>query len=115
MRVIIAGSRMIHDMAILASAIEESGFEITTLITGCANGIDHLAYVWVERRMEIAFRCFRADWSQGRKAGPLRNEEMAKHADALIAVWDGKSKGTKDMIARARKHGLKVYVKEVKP
>jgi hypothetical protein len=36
---------------------------------------------------------------------------MAKYADALIAVWDGKSRGTKNMIDEAKKLGLKVYVK----
>lgn len=37
-------------------------------------------------------------------------EQMAEYADALVAFWDGKSKGTKHMIETARKHGLKVRV-----
>ena len=40
----------------------------------------------------------------------IRNQVMADHADALIAVWDGASKGTADMIDRAKKRGLKVFV-----
>lgn len=43
------------------------------------------------------------------KAGPDRNEQMAAYADALILVWDGKSKGSADMWRRARAHGLRVY------
>lgn len=43
-------------------------------------------------------------------SGPIRNGEMAKYADALIAMWDGTSTGTKNMIDQATKHGLKVYV-----
>jgi hypothetical protein len=35
---------------------------------------------------------------------------MASMADALIAVWDGKSRGTKNMIETAEKMGLRVYV-----
>ena len=46
----------------------------------------------------------------GRKAGPIRNNEMADKADALIAIWDGQSRGTKHMIDAATKHGLRVHV-----
>lgn len=50
---------------------------------------------------------FPADWdTQGKKAGYIRNEQMVKNADALVAFWDGKSKGTKHMIDTAEKHGL---------
>ena len=38
---------------------------------------------------------------------------MGNYSDALIAVWDGKSRGTKHMIYYARKKGLVVYVKNV--
>ena len=38
---------------------------------------------------------------------------MAAYAEALIAVWDGVSGGTKDMIERAKAHGLKVYIHNV--
>jgi hypothetical protein len=35
---------------------------------------------------------------------------MAGMADALIAVWDGKSRGTKNMIETAQSMGLKLHV-----
>lgn len=35
---------------------------------------------------------------------------MAQNADALVAFWDGKSRGTKHMIDLADKYGLKVRV-----
>ena len=38
---------------------------------------------------------------------------MADNADALIAVWDGESRGTADMIKKARDRGLRVYIKYV--
>lgn len=53
---------------------------------------------------------FPADWSLGKKAGIIRNKQMAEYADALIAFWDGKSRGTKNMIETAKKDGLKVRV-----
>ena len=43
-------------------------------------------------------------------AGPIKNEEMAEVSDALIAFWDGKSRGTKSMIEIARRKGLQVAV-----
>ena len=103
-------------MAVLRQAIKESGFRITTLVVGGASGVDALARDWaISDRYCWHVHQILAEWDKyGRAAGPLRNERMAQNADALIAVWDGKSRGTKDMIERARKHGLKVYVKEVK-
>lgn len=32
---------------------------------------------------------------------------VKKNADALVAFWDGKSRGTRNMIHEATKHGLK--------
>ena len=60
---------------------------------------------------------FSADWDRlGKRAGYVRNAEMAKYAMAdgnygvLIAFWDGKSKGTKHMIDLAKKSGLDVHI-----
>jgi len=46
----------------------------------------------------------------GNAAGPIRNKQMAEYADALVAVWDGKSRGTKNMIDTAISMGLDVKV-----
>jgi hypothetical protein len=35
---------------------------------------------------------------------------MAENADALVAIWDGKSRGTANMIQEAEKRGLRVFV-----
>lgn len=52
-----------------------------------------------------------------KKAGPIRNEEMAKYASEtygiLIAFWDGKSRGMKNMIDTAKKHGLEIYIVQI--
>lgn len=110
MKTIIAGSRSISDKAQLEKAIEQSGFTITEVVSGMAGGVDKLGYYWAFDN-QIKCKQFTADWAKyGLKAGPIRNGEMAKYADALIAVWDGKSKGTKDMIEQANKKKLKVFV-----
>lgn len=110
-RVIIAGGRDIHDYDLVLDAIEESGFRIDVVISGGAKGVDALGEKYSEEMM-LNLTIFRADWqTHGRAAGPIRNRKMAENADALIAVWDGKSRGTKNMIETATKLGLLVYVK----
>lgn len=113
MNVIIAGGRDYHNYETLLEAIEEAQFEITTVVSGGAKGVDALGEQYAEEQ-DLNLKIFRADWeTHGRAAGPIRNRKMAENADALIAVWDGKSRGTKNMIETAQKLGLLVYVKRV--
>lgn len=114
MKVIIAGSRTIADMAMLVQAIADSGFEITEVVSGGARGVDKLGELWAVQNFTTA-TVFPADWSShGKAAGTIRNRQMAEYADALIALWDGESRGTKNMIEEAAARGLKVFVMEVK-
>lgn len=109
-RTIIAGSRTVEHIALVEQAIEASGFRITEVVSGCAAGADLFGEQWAKRKM-IPIKRFPADWrTRGKRAGVLRNEDMARYADQLIAVWDGVSPGTRDMIERARHHGLVVHV-----
>ena len=113
MKTIIAGSRTIDDFDVVAEAVRCSGFPIREVVSGGARGVDALGELWANRA-SLPYVIFRANWDRdGRRAGPLRNIEMAKYADALVAVWDGKSRGTKHMIDEATRRGLKVYVHEV--
>lgn len=110
MKTIIAGSRDIYDYEVVLSAVKESGFEITEVVNGMARGVDTLGGLY-GRSNGIPVKQFPADWdTYGKRAGVMRNVQMAEYADALIAVWDGKSRGTKHMIDTATKKGLKVYV-----
>ena len=110
MKVIIAGSRGITDYDTVWRAIKDSGFEITEVVSGGANGVDKLGEKYAVRN-DIPIKVFLADWEKKKAAaGIIRNAEMAKYADALIAVWDGVSHGTKNMIETAKKKGLKVFV-----
>ena len=113
MKVIIAGSRDIKGPTWwVIKAIEASGFDIKEVVSGTARGIDTHGELWAKQHNKRITR-FPADWdTYGKSAGYKRNEEMADYADALIAVWDGVSKGTKHMIDIATKKGLKVFVYE---
>jgi hypothetical protein len=113
MKTIVAGSRTITDVNIVAFAIEQSGFLITEIASGMARGVD-MAAVEYAHRTGVPLRPFPADWeTEGRAAGYNRNVRMAEWAEALVAIWDGKSRGTKHMIDIARKAGLKVFVYRV--
>lgn len=109
MKVIIAGSRTIRDYREVTKAIEQSGFEITEVVSGGAMGVDLLGERWA-RRNGIPVKCFVADWYEyGKSAGPIRNTEMALYADALILVWDGESRGSANMKMNAETVGIKIY------
>lgn len=110
MKTIIAGSRTITDYKLLCEAIRKSGFDITEVVSGVARGVDALGERYAADN-GIPTRRFPANWNEhGRAAGPIRNGEMAKYADALTALWDGQSRGTRDMLHKAYSHGLAIYL-----
>jgi hypothetical protein len=114
MKTIVAGSRTISDYKRIVDAIESSGIEVTELVCGGARGVDQMALRWA-RRKGLAVSKFPAAWRDkdgqiDRSAGFRRNAQMAEYAQALIAVWDGESGGTKHMINLASKCGLLVHV-----
>jgi hypothetical protein len=110
MKCIIAGSRTFTDYKTILDAITKSQFEITEVVSGGAAGADKLGEQWALEN-KVLLTIFIPDWSlYGKAAGPIRNLQMATYAEALIALWDGKSKGTKNMIDTANNKKLKVYV-----
>ena len=109
MKVIIAGSRSITDYNLVVESVKESGFNIEEIVSGGARGVDTLGERYA-RENNRPLKIFPANWDKcGKSAGYLRNIEMAVYADALIAIWDGESKGTQHMINIANENNLKVY------
>lgn len=114
MKTIIAGTRTFYNYSVIEEACKKLPFQITEVISGCASGADEWGEFYAERH-NIAVKRFKADWKKhGRAAGPIRNSEMAAYADALVAFWDGESRGTKDMINKAKRRGLTVVIVEYK-
>ena len=110
MRTIIAGSRNITELGIVGAAIKLSDLDITEIVCGCAHGVDMLGKEYGNLN-NIPVALYPAEWEKyGKSAGYKRNVTMAENADALIAVWDGISKGTKHMIDIAKSKGLCVKV-----
>ncbi len=109
---IIAGSRTITSYGTLLNAIELFDHPITEVVSGRARGVDQLGEQYA-RQNGIPIKEFPAKWNRyGKSAGYRRNTEMAEYADALIALWDSKSKGTEHMINLARDKGLFVVVQK---
>lgn len=123
MKFIIAGSRkcgqtshMIYDYSLLVDIIDniikKHSIIITQVISGNANGPDKAGEYWAnENGIELIVK--KPDWSIGRHAGLIRNQQMAAIADGLIALYDGSSKGTMHMISTMRKDQKPVYVEIV--
>lgn len=121
MKTILAGSRTITDYALVCAAVDESGFDVTEVVSGHAAkskvdgtwraSVDQLGERWSREFLDKEPTLFPADWEKyDRRAGYIRNQQMADYAEALIAVWDGESRGTKHMIDCAKNKGLQVYV-----
>lgn len=125
MKVIIAGSRGISDVGYIKEAVEASGFEVTEVVSGTAAGVDRLGECYaMDEGLDLSR--FPADWKNvsapgavikmghygqyNAIAGHQRNKQMGDYADALIAVWDGKSKGTLNMIKYMQSLGKQVSV-----
>lgn len=80
------------------------------IVSGGARGADSLGTEFA-LKFDILAIMFWPDWAEhGKAAGPIRNKQMAEYADTLIAFWDGKSRGTKNMIETALKEGLEIHV-----
>lgn len=89
----------------------------TTLIHGKARGADSLADIAGER-LRFDVKPFPAKWNvYGKAAGPIRNQEMINwilsHHDEQKKVLAfhknlAESKGTKDMVTRAKNAGVEV-------
>ena len=115
MRVIIAGSRTARYADVVEAITHATGggknlAGITEVVCGMATGADTHGRTWA-RAMDIPVREFPADWDKhGKSAGMIRNKQMAGYADAALVVWDGVSRGSKDMICRIKKLRKPLFV-----
>lgn len=112
MRVIIAGGRNYTDYKRLCKVCDRMLRNQTEveIVSGKAKGADKLGELYAEER-GYPLEEFPTNWDEfGKRAGYIRNKQMAEYADALIAFWDGESKGTKHMIDLAEENNLKIKV-----
>jgi hypothetical protein len=103
MKVIVAGCRMFANKDFLYEQMDQmyTGL-ISEVVCGMARGVDSLGRSWAIDR-KIPVKEFPANWERyGKRAGILRNQQMADYADRAIIFWDYASKGTENMIKEMR-------------
>ena len=116
LRLLICGGRDYADRAHLFATLDRvhaKYFGLAGIIAGAARGADNLAAEWAKDR-GVPLTEFPADWTKhGKRAGPIRNQQMLDEGrpDAVVAFPGGR--GTADMVRRGRKAGLVVW--EVPP
>lgn len=113
MKCIIAGSRDIVDYSIVKEAFNVilKYYDISAIISGTAKGVDRLGEQIAEEYHKKIIK-MPADWDKyGKRAGYLRNLDMADVSDIALIIWDEKSKGTKHMINIMRQKNKPCIVK----
>jgi predicted Rossmann-fold nucleotide-binding protein len=111
-RLAVVGSRSFSDYALLSRVLSAVHTPITHIVSGGARGADSLAARYAEEH-GIELLVFLPDWSTGKGAGFARNRLIVENADALIAFWDGVSRGTAHSIGLAKERGIPVYVRRL--
>ena len=116
-KVVIAGSRGFSNYKLLREQCnkflrEKRKTSNIIVVSGHARGADTLGEKYAQDE-GFTLEIYPAQWKKfGKRAGYRRNEQMAEVADALIAFWDGSSKGTKHMIDIMNEKNLLVRVVE---
>jgi hypothetical protein len=102
-KLIIAGSRTLEPTTDFISSLLLHPEKVTRVVSGGAKGVDRAGEAWAESQ-GLPYVRFVPGWGLHHKtyAAFVRNHDMAFYADALLAIWDGHSKGTAHMIQAMR-------------
>lgn len=115
MKIVICGTRDCPDAgAVIFQAWIKSRYETSsadiTILHGASGNVD-LAAKLLATKFKYSVKEFPAQWkAHGKAAGPIRNGLMAVECDTVLAIWDGHSRGTLDMIMQATRRGKPVYI-----
>ena len=108
MKVAVIGSRTFSDYKLVKETL--STINITLLVSGGAMGADSLGEQYANLN-KIPTKIFYPDWKKyGKKAGFIRNSDIIKESEMVIAFWDGKSKGTLDSIKKAEELNKNILI-----
>lgn len=106
MRVAIIGSRSIQvkDLTPYLPA------DTTAIVSGGAKGVDACARAYALAH-GLPLMEFLPDYRRYGKAAPLkRNQQIIDHADYVVALWDGRSRGTQYTIELCLRQGVPIRV-----
>lgn len=106
----IIGSRSFNDYKLLKDTLDKYLDSIYIIVSGGAKGADSLGEKWaIENNVKTLI--IKPEWEKyGKSAGFIRNSEIVKNSDIIIAFWDGLSRGTEDSINKAKKENKEVKI-----
>lgn len=110
-RLVVAGSRTFKDRnlhnRVLADILTQWSKDDVELVSGMAKeGPDDMVVDYA-REQGYPLKEFPANWDMfGKKAGMVRNADMAKYSTHLLTFWDGESHGTANMMEQGQRYGL---------
>lgn len=110
MKVGVVGSRGFNNYDMVRKELNQLSDVIDLIVSGGAKGADSLGEKWaIENGKQTLI--FKPDWAKyGKRAGFLRNEDIVKNSDYVIAFWDGVSPGTKNSINLCEKFNIPVKI-----
>ena len=117
MRITIGGCRDFNDYAIFKEFVEECLSKIKdseiVILSGHCSGTDLMAERFAAEK-GYQTEIYPAQWDKyGKGAGPKRNKEMVEKSDLVLAFWDSKSRGTKNLVEMARKLKKSLAIKNI--
>ncbi len=108
MRTIIDGSENVRNQKAIEEAVEESGFDISEVVTAGRPGASALGAYWGKMHNCEVSQFPPKDDSD--KAQQQINKRMAKYADAVIVVTDEPDSLDRNLIEHAKKRDMPVHL-----
>ena len=110
MRIGIIGSRGFNNYPLVKEVMNEYIHKVEIVVSGGAKGADTLGEMWATENGKMTL-IYKPEWDKyGKRAGFIRNQDIVKNSDLVVAFWDGSSKGTKSSIDLCTKFGIPVKI-----
>ena len=114
MNIAIIGSRKFSNYSFMKNSILNivKIEDIDYVVSGGAKGADTLGELFA-KEYNLKTMIFKPEWNRyGKAAGMIRNSDIVKNADIIIAFPIGASKGTYDSISKGKKLNKTIYIFE---
>lgn len=110
MKIGIIGSREFDNYTQVKDVMNEYVDKVEVIVSGGAKGADMLGEMWAKENNKETL-IFLPEWDKyGKRAGFIRNQDIVKNSNLVIAFWNGVSKGTKSSIDLCAKFGIPVKI-----
>ena len=108
MRYGVVGSRNFTDYRLMKEVLDKHF--IGQIVSGGADGADSLAALYA-KETNIPLLEFFPQWDKYKRSAPfVRNKQIVRASDVIIAFWGGNSRGTKHSLDYAKKIGIKSII-----